>query len=156
MLLGVAIFYARPAYKSITRVTQPDGSSVNVRLVGDEYLHYNVTADGYSLVRRDDGAFVYAQLNDDGQLEPTAMLAHDANERSTEEHKYLKKSDDCYHSQLHKQSRCVVRIRFSVLVCLAKDAQPSMTTRSSEDWCCLWSITIVLSVMTTMLISWKT
>lgn len=91
MLLGVAIFYARPAYKSITRVTQPDGSSVNVRLVGDEYLHYNVTADGYSLVRRDDGAFVYAQLNDDGQLEPTAMLAHDANERSTEEHKYLKK-----------------------------------------------------------------
>ena len=91
MLLGVAIFYARPAYKSITRVTQPDGSSVNVRLVGDEYLHYNVTADGYSLVRRVDGAFVYAQLNDDGQLEPTAMLAHDANERSTEEHKYLKK-----------------------------------------------------------------
>ena len=91
MLLGVAIFYARPAYKSITRVTQPDGSSVNVRLVGDEYLHYNVTADGYSLVRRVDGAFVYAQLNDDGQLEPTAMLAHDANERSTEEHNYLKK-----------------------------------------------------------------
>lgn len=91
MLLGVAIFYARPAYKSITRVTQPDGTRVNVRLVGDEYLHYNVTADGYSLVRRVDGAFVYAQLNDEGQLEPTAMLAHDANERSTEEHKYLKK-----------------------------------------------------------------
>lgn len=91
MLLGVAIFYARPAYKGITRVSQPDGSSVSVRLVGDEYIHYNVTTDGYSLVRRDDGAFVYAQLNDEGQLEPTTMLAHDANERSTEERKYLKK-----------------------------------------------------------------
>ena len=91
MLLGVAIFYARPAYRSITRVSQPDGSTVNVRLVGDEYLHYNVTTDGYSLIRRDDGAFVYAHLNDEGQLEPTTMLAHDVNERSTEEHKYLKK-----------------------------------------------------------------
>ena len=91
MLLGVAIFYARPAYRSITRVSQPDGSTVDVRLVGDEYLHYNVTTDGYSLIRRDDGAFVYAQLNDEGQLEPTTMLAHDVNERSTEEHKYLKK-----------------------------------------------------------------
>ena len=90
MLLGVAIFYARPAYRSITRVSQPDGSTVNVRLVGDEYLHYNVTTDGYSLIRRDDGAFVYAQLNDEGQLEPTTMLAHDVNERSTEERKYLK------------------------------------------------------------------
>ena len=90
MLLGVAIFYARPAYRSITRVSQPDGSTIDVRLVGDEYLHYNVTTDGYSLIRRDDGAFVYAQLNDKGQLEPTTMLAHDVNERSTEERKYLK------------------------------------------------------------------
>jgi len=89
MLLGVAIFYARPAYQSVTRVTQPDGSIISVRLVGDEYLHYNVTTDGYSLVRRDDGAYVYAQLNEEGQLAPTTMLAHDASERSTEESKYL-------------------------------------------------------------------
>ena len=89
MLLGVAIFYARPAYKSVTRVTQPDGSIIGVRLVGDEYLHYNITTDGYSLVRRDDGAYVYAQINDEGQLAPTAMLAHDISERSVEEHNYL-------------------------------------------------------------------
>ena len=89
MLFGVAIFYARPAYRGTTRVTQPDGSSVTIRLVGDEYLHYNITADGYSLVRRDDGASVYAQLNDEGQLEPTALLAHDAGERTAAERHYL-------------------------------------------------------------------
>ena len=68
---------------------QPDGTYVTIRLVGDEYLHYNITDDGYSLFRRDDGAYVYAQLNDEGQLEPTAMLAHDANERTAAEHHYL-------------------------------------------------------------------
>ena len=89
MLFGVAIIYARPAYRGTAQVTQPDGSVVTIRLVGDEYLHYNVTADGYSLVRRDDGAYVYARLNVEGQLEPTSMLAHDAGERTASERGYL-------------------------------------------------------------------
>ena len=89
MLFGIAIFYARPAYRGTTRVTQPDGSHVTIRLVGDEYLNYNTTADGYSLVCREDGAYVYAQLNAEGQLEPTALLAHDANERTAEERSYV-------------------------------------------------------------------
>lgn len=89
MLFGIAIFYARPAHQGTKQVTQPDGSVVTIRLVGDEYLHYNVTADGYSLVRRDDGAYVYARLNVEGQLEPTSMLAHDAGERSASERGYL-------------------------------------------------------------------
>lgn len=91
MLYGIAIFYARPAYRGTTRVAQPDGSSVTTRLVGDEYLHYHTTADGYSLVRRDDGAYVYAKKNSLGQLEPTALLAHDADERSADERLYLEK-----------------------------------------------------------------
>ena len=89
MLFGVAIFYARPAYRGTTKVTQPDGSSVTIRLVGDEYLHYNTTDDGYLLVRRDDGAYVYAQLDAEGQPSPTALLAHDVSERTAEEHNYV-------------------------------------------------------------------
>ena len=91
MLCGIAIFYARPAYQGSVRVAQPDGSSVTIRLVGDEYLHYNITSDGYSLARREDGAYVYAQLNADGQLEPTALLAHDAGERTAEERAYVER-----------------------------------------------------------------
>lgn len=89
VLFSIAILYARPAHQGSTRVAQPDGSSVTIRLVGDEYLHYNITADGYSLVRRDDGAYVYAQLDADGQLVPTALLAHDAGERTIEERNYV-------------------------------------------------------------------
>ena len=90
VLFGIAIFYARPAYQGTTRVPQPDGSFVTIRLVGDEYLHYNTTADGYSLVRRDDGAYVYARMDAEGQLAPTALLAHDASERTAEELAYVK------------------------------------------------------------------
>ena len=91
-LFGVAIFYARPAYRGTARMHQPDGSFVTIRLVGDEYLHYNTTDDGYPLVRRDaDGAYVYAQLDAEGQLEPTALLAHDAGERTAEEHAYVQR-----------------------------------------------------------------
>ena len=90
MLYGVAIFYARPAYHGTTQVAQPDGSRVTIRLVGDEYLNYNTTADGYSLVRRDDGAYVYARLNLQGQLEPTTLLAHDEGERTADERSYIK------------------------------------------------------------------
>ena len=91
MLLGTAIFFARPAYRGTTRVLQPDGTSVSIRLVGDEYLHYNTTSDGYSLVRRDDGAYVYARLSAVGELEPTTMLAHDESARTAEERGYLKR-----------------------------------------------------------------
>jgi M6 family metalloprotease-like protein len=70
-------------------MVQPDGTMVTIRLVGDEYLHYTVTSDGYSLFRRDDGAYVYAQMDDDGQLAPTALLAHDAGERTAEERSYV-------------------------------------------------------------------
>lgn len=89
MLYGVAIIYSRPAYRGTRQMVQPDGSMVTIRLVGDEYLHYTVTSDGYSLVRRDDGAYVYAQLDAEGQLAPTALLAHDAGERTAEERNYV-------------------------------------------------------------------
>ena len=91
MLFGIATIYSRPAYRGTIQVSQPDGSTVTIRLVGDEYLHYNTTEDGYSLVRRDDGSYVYASLDDDGQLIPTTLVAHDAGERTKEERSYVER-----------------------------------------------------------------
>lgn len=89
MLLGIAIFYARPAYRGTTQVRQPDGTMLTIRLVGDEYLSYNTTEDGYSLVCREDGSYVYASLDANAQLEATSLLAHDAQERTADELRYL-------------------------------------------------------------------
>ena len=80
---------AVPAHPGTTRVAQPDGTLLTIRLCGDEYLHFNTTADGYTIVQRPDGGYVYAQLNTDGQLSPTLRLAHDADKREAAELAWL-------------------------------------------------------------------
>lgn len=80
---------AIPAHPGTQKVEQPDGSSVTLRLVGDEYLHFHTTDDGYSVVKDQRGYYVYAQLTDDGQLAPTDLTAHDTTVRSAQERAYL-------------------------------------------------------------------
>ena len=94
MLLAIAMLttsmaMAVPAHPGTARITQPDGSQLSIRLIGDEYLHFNTTDDGYSIVRRSDGFYVYAQLDDDGQLSPTTRIAHDASMRAADEQAWL-------------------------------------------------------------------
>ncbi len=89
LLFSVATTFARPAWKGVLTVTQPDGSTVSLRLVGDEYLHYYTTSDGYALVRDAGGRYVYASLDAEGQLTPTTLVAHDEGMRSQQENEYL-------------------------------------------------------------------
>lgn len=89
LCLSLSAAWAIPAYKGSVRVAQPDGSMLTLRLVGDEYLHFNTTDDGYSVVRNQQGAYVYARKGADGQLAPTALIAHDAPERLPSELSYL-------------------------------------------------------------------
>ena len=88
MLLS-SMAMAVPAHPGKARIVQPDGSSVTVWLHGDEYLHFSTTADGYSIVRRADGYYVYAQLGSDGQLKATSRIAHDEEGRSASEKAWL-------------------------------------------------------------------
>lgn len=87
--LSCVSLWAIPAHKGSVRVAQPDGSMLTLRLVGDEYLHFNTTDDGYSVVRNQQGAYVYARKGSNGQLAPTALVAHDALERLPSEASYL-------------------------------------------------------------------
>jgi len=75
---------AIPARPAMYPMPQPDGTMVTVKLIGDEFYHYNTTSDGYTIMLNDDGAYVYAKL--DGQrLAPTGVLAHDEGKRSAAE-----------------------------------------------------------------------
>ncbi len=53
--------FAVPATPEVIRMTQPDGSKISVRLVGDEYFSMFISLDGYPLLRSEDGFFYYAQ-----------------------------------------------------------------------------------------------
>ena len=80
LLLCAVSMMAVPAHPGTVKVQQPDGTELTLRLVGDEWLHFTVTADGYSVVKDLRGYYVYAELKG-GQLQPTAQVAHDALER---------------------------------------------------------------------------
>ncbi|MBO4464517.1 MAG: M6 family metalloprotease domain-containing protein, partial [Prevotella sp.] len=80
---------AIPAYPGLMSRQQPDGTTLSVRLQGDEYLSFTTTADGYTVTRRADGFYCYARLNADGQLEPTDRVARDADQRSDDERQWL-------------------------------------------------------------------
>ena len=88
MLLGAASLWAVPAHPGTRKVQQPDGTYVTIRLRGDEWCHFNTTADGYSVVQDDRGYYVYAEKKD-GSLQATAHVAHDEDDRTASEREYL-------------------------------------------------------------------
>ncbi len=52
---------------------QPDGSTVQVKLFGNEYYMRGESLDGYTLVRDEDGWLCYAELGEDGDLVSTGI-----------------------------------------------------------------------------------
>lgn len=67
---------AVPASPEVFYHTQPDGSVVAYRMVGDEYFSYIATTDGYAVTLNRDGRMVY---------EGTSVLAHNPADRTATE-----------------------------------------------------------------------
>lgn len=88
ILTTPSVIRAIPADPTPVKVQQPDGSSVTLVLHGDEWLHFNTTEDGYTVVKNNDGYYVYALL-EEGQLKATQVVAHDAKDRQSEEVAFL-------------------------------------------------------------------
>ena len=89
LLLSTAVLMAVPAHRGAAQVRQPDGSTITLRLYGDEWMNFHATDDGYSVVKDQHGYYVYAQLKE-GRLEATERVAHDIAERSSSELEWLK------------------------------------------------------------------
>lgn len=91
VIMGCLEIYAVPAYPRPFTVKQPDGSVLELRLVGDENYHYYCTMDGMSLVRVDD-AYFYADVTENGDVCSTGILAHNELLRSPGEQTLVKNS----------------------------------------------------------------
>jgi hypothetical protein len=50
---------------------QPDGTELTVRIFGDEWYHSYKTEDGYAILQKDDGWWVYADLDASGRYAPS-------------------------------------------------------------------------------------
>ena len=76
--------FANPAIRGLVQMPQPDGTLVSIRLVGDEFYSFNTTADDYTVVLNENGAYVYVQ-REGTSLVPTTVLAHDEGQRDATE-----------------------------------------------------------------------
>lgn len=77
--------FAVPASNETFFLKQPDGSTIEVRYVGDENFHALVSADGYILQK--DALGYYAYVNEKG--ESSGIYARDAQDRSTTDKDFL-------------------------------------------------------------------
>ena len=103
LLLGISSMKGVPAHPLPVKVQQPDGTYVTLRLVGDEWCHFQTTLDGYSIIKDTRGYYVYAQKQG-GQLQPTAQVAHDEAERTASERAFLAGVSKCQAPEMTEQA----------------------------------------------------
>lgn len=72
------------ALRDVQTVTQPDGTTLNIRKVGDEFRHFTLTEDGAVLTMLD-GYYTYARQDADGRLVSTGIKARNAEARTDAE-----------------------------------------------------------------------
>ena len=77
MVLGGGI--SCPANPNPYVVTQPDGTTIRVRLCGDEYYHYYTTEDGTPVTLCDDGFYRYTTIDAQNNLVASAGIVGKVN-----------------------------------------------------------------------------
>lgn len=82
--------YAVQAYPFPITVSQPDGTSLTIRLHGDEFHHYQTTEDGYLLRENAKGFLTYATMNAAGGVVESSVVARDITKRTLVEIRFLK------------------------------------------------------------------
>ena len=89
-LFIAAAVQAVPAFPDLITFRQPANEAIiHIYMKGDERVHWAETEDGYSLLHSDDGSFVYAMLDANGDMIPSSFLAADKEERTPEVEAFL-------------------------------------------------------------------
>ena len=104
---------ASPAHRGSVLMPQPDGTMVTVKLVGDEFYHFNTTEDGYTIMINDAGAYVYA-LRDGMRLITSQVLAHNPGNRTAAELELLANTPKHLVDEIGVAEGHVSRAKFNV------------------------------------------
>ena len=83
-----------PVIGEVFSVRQPDGTTAEVRLWGDEFYHIVESMDGYTLMRESDtGRITYARLSQDGnELVSTDVLVQQVKPAQLDLQKHIRMS----------------------------------------------------------------
>ncbi len=80
---------AVPAARSLVQIKQPDGTLLSMVKKGDEFFHYAVSSDGYTLLPDSTGFYRYAVRNERGDLIPGPHVAAEKPTRQINATQYL-------------------------------------------------------------------
>jgi len=81
LFFTTTLLYAIPAIPDPVVMTQPDGKTLTVLIKGDERIHWYESMDGYTLLYNKEGYLSYAQLDEEGNLQPSERIATDIEKR---------------------------------------------------------------------------
>jgi len=77
------------AYPDPIQVKQPNGTTLNVILKGDEKVKWAQTLDGFTILYNSKGVYEYAKLDSKGDLTPSGIAASDISSRKSDEQNFL-------------------------------------------------------------------
>jgi M6 family metalloprotease-like protein len=98
------ILFAVPAYPFPIVYTQPNGDTLTVKIKGDERIHWYESLDEYTLLVNSEGFLSYAQLDEDGNLQPSSCVATDIENRDFSIFSFLKTiKKRLFYSTIQKQ-----------------------------------------------------
>lgn len=84
-----------PASNEVFVASQPDGTTLDVRMHGDEFSHYTTTADGILIIENHATGFYYfAHQNAEGRVEASTIRATDIGKRNAASQEYIRSLDN--------------------------------------------------------------
>lgn len=148
VLLFVPLFeqfaYGISASPESLEVAQPDGTIIRVHIRGDELFHWYEDLEGYTIVV-DGGTYVYASLDDKGQLGPTDVVVGRDEPSSAGLAKRILPSAKTIRSQMPEQMETLRgegpagvppsgTVKNLVVLCMFKDHSAGVHTRPQGDY----------------------
>lgn len=124
LFVSLQVFFAAPARKNSLLFPQPDGTMLNVTLLGDEFGSFSRTLDGIMVGYDLNGVYRYViSLSGDSLSFDTVFIAHDPEKRTEQEQAFLEKINQ------KTLSKSFLNIRQSVKAHRSDDLLMAVRTR---------------------------
>lgn len=96
LLLGMFLFissahevFSVGAYPYPQEIKQPDGSTLTIKVHGDEWYNWITTADGFRILKNKNGFFEYASQLKSGEIVLSGIKASNPGQRNNQENNFL-------------------------------------------------------------------
>ena len=120
---------AAPAYPHPIDYQLPDGSTVTIQLFGDEFLNWQESEDGYTLLFNSERFLEYAEADEDGDLRLSGVRARNERDRSDGEREFLRNKRR--HIRYSPSQREVVKMVNSAVLAIEEDEDVQLSINAT-------------------------